>query len=71
MTWAQLTYGVWALVGATALFAWLASSYGWRIGGARIGRLWTLVGELLEGRLWLRMAVLAGWIWVGVHAFAR
>ena len=38
MTWAEVTYGLWAAVAAAALVLWLASARAWRLGGARIRR---------------------------------
>jgi hypothetical protein len=71
MTWADVTYALWAVVALAALLAWLASRRAWRIGGARIGRPSALLRDAFGGRTWLRVAVVLGWVWLGVHAFAR
>ena len=71
MTWADVTYALWAAAVLGALFLWLASRRVWPGGRARIGRPSTLVRDVLGDRTWLRVVVVLGWVWVGVHVFAR
>lgn len=70
MTWADATYAIWAAGALGAGVLWLVSVRGWTIGRARVGR----AGELVAGALahrWVRPVAVLGWIWVGVHVFAR
>jgi hypothetical protein len=71
MTWAAVTYAIWAFVTLAALFLWLASWRGWRVGRSCVGRPSALLRDALGGRTWLRVVVVLGWVWVGVHVFAR
>lgn len=71
MTWATVTYALWALVTAASLTLWLASWRGWRVGRKGVGRPSALLGDALRGRTWLRVVVFLGWAWLGVHVFAR
>jgi hypothetical protein len=71
MTWAEVTYGLWAAIAAAALMLWLASVRAWRIGGAQIRRPAAALCDALDARTWLRVAVIVGWAWLGIHAFAR
>lgn len=71
MTWAEVTYALWALVALLALCLWLASARGWRLGDRPLGRPSGLLRDALAGRTWLRVVVVLGWVWVGVHTFAR
>ncbi len=71
MTWADVTYALWALTALATLVLWLASRRSWKVGGTRIGRPSALLRDALGGRTWLRVAVVLGWAWLGVHAFAR
>ncbi len=71
MTWAEVTYGLWAAIASSALVLWLASARAWRIGGARVRRPSAALRDALGARTWLRVAVVIGWAWLGVHAFAR
>lgn len=71
MTWASVTYALWSLVVLASLFLWLASWRGWRVGWSRVGRPSALLRDALSGRTWLRVVVVVGWVWVGVHTFAR
>lgn len=71
MTWAHATYAAWALIALGAGVLWLASRRAWPVGKTRVARPSALLRDLLDGRTWLRVVVVLGWIWVGVHAFAR
>jgi len=71
MTWASVIYALWALVSIVALFLWLASWRRWHVGSWRVGRPSALLRDLLGGRTWLRAVVVLGWVWLGVHLFAR
>ena len=71
MTWAHATYAAWALIALAAGALWLGSARAWSIGRARIGRPSALLRDMLGGRTWLRVVVVLGWVWVGVHTFAR
>lgn len=71
MTWANVTYAVWALVVLLAVVLWVASWRHWHVGRARVGRPAALLRDAFSGRAWLRVVVVLGWIWLGVHAFAR
>ncbi len=71
MTWARVTYALWAFAALSALFLWIASRRGPRGARARTAQPATLLRDALDGRLWLRVAVLLAWVWLGVHAFAR
>lgn len=71
MSWADVTYALWAAVALAALVLWLASKRAWTVGRTRIGRPATLIRDLLGDRTWLRAIVVLGWVWVGVHSFAR
>lgn len=71
MTWASVTYAVWSLVALGAFALWLASRRGWGVGSSRVGRPSALLRDALGGRTWLRVIVVLGWIWLGVHLFAR
>jgi hypothetical protein len=62
------SYAVWAVIGAFAVALWVTSltSAGRRI----IVRPAAVLARLATNR-WLRVALLAGWGWVGWHLFAR
>lgn len=71
MTWADVTYALWALIALLALVLWLASVRAWKIGSTRIGRPSGLLRDAFGDRTWLRVVVVLGWAWVGIHTFAR
>lgn len=71
MTWASVTYALWAVVVFTSLYLWAASWRRWHVGRSRVGRPSGLLRDALSGRTWLRVIVVLGWVWVGVHTFAR
>lgn len=71
MTWANVTYALWAVVALGALALWLASSRGWKVGRSRVGRPSAILHRVLAGRTWLRVVFVLGWVWVGIHTFAR
>lgn len=71
MTWATVTYALWALVALLAVLLWVASWRGWRVGRSGVGKPSALIRDALGTRTWLRVLVVLGWIWVGVHVFAR
>lgn len=71
MTWAHVTYALWALAALLTLLLWLSSARGWRIGHTRIGRPSALVARMFGDRTWLRAVVVLVWVWWGVHTFAR
>lgn len=62
------SYAVWAVIGALAVALWVASltSAGQRF----LVRPVVLLRRLATDR-WLRLAILAGWGWLGWHLFAR
>lgn len=66
MTLADALYATWAALVAAALVLWALS----RRVTAGVGRPSALVAALVR-RPWVRAAVVAGWVWVGVHTFAR
>jgi hypothetical protein len=71
MTSADVVYAIWAFVALSVLVLWAASVRGWRVGAVGVGRPGALLRDLLGSRPWLRALLVAGWIWVGVHSFAR
>jgi hypothetical protein len=71
MTWADVTYALWALAALAFLLLWLASARAWKIGRTRIGSPSALIRDAFGDRTWLRVVVLLAWVWVGVHTFAR
>ncbi|MHB1852772.1 MAG: DUF6186 family protein [Acidimicrobiales bacterium] len=71
MTWAEVTYGLWAAIALAALVLWLASAHTWRVGRIRIRRPSAALRDALGTRTWLRVAVVVGWAWLGIHVFAR
>ena len=71
MTWANVTYALWALAALGGSLLWLAAARRWILGRVRVGRPSALLRDVLANRTWLRVLVVLGWLWVGVHAFAR
>jgi hypothetical protein len=71
MTWADVTYAVWAFVAAGAALLGTAALRGWRVRRRRITRPSAIVARVLGRAMWVRLVFLLGWIWVGVHFFAR
>lgn len=71
MTWATVTYALWALAALGACLLWAASARGWTAGRLGVGRPSALLRAALGDRAWLRVLVLLAWVWVGVHVFAR
>lgn len=70
MTWADATYAVWAFCALGVATLWLASARGWPRSQARVGRPAAIIRAVLVRR-WVRILFVLGWIWVGVHTFAR
>jgi hypothetical protein len=70
MTWAHVTYAIWAFVALAAALLWAASARGWNLAGSRVGRPSALVRALLSHGA-ARVVVLLGWMWLGIHFFAR
>lgn len=62
------SYAVWAVIGALALALWVASLT--TAGRRFLVRPRAVLARLATDR-WLRLAVLAGWGWLGWHLFAR
>jgi hypothetical protein len=60
-------YVVWALLLVAALVLW-GLSYSSR--GPAVARPAAVVARLATGT-WLRIVLVAGWMWVGWHLFAR
>ena len=71
MTWAHVTYALWAVFALLFLTLWVVSKRAWKVGRLRIGRPSVLIRDALCDRTWLRTLVVLGWVWLGVHAFAR
>ncbi len=71
MSWADVTYALWAVAALGFFVLWLAARRASKLGRARIGRPSVLVRDMLDDRTWLRMLVVLAWVWLGVHAFAR
>ena len=71
MTWAFSVYGVWAFVALAAAASELAALRGWRLAGKTVRRPGRASAALLNRSRWVRLLVVAGWIWLGVHFFAR
>lgn len=70
MSWAHATYAVWALCAASAAALWLASARVWAMPHSRVGRPAAIIRAVLVRR-WVRVFFVLGWIWVGIHTFAR
>lgn len=70
MSWAEAIYAVWAFCAAGAATLWLASARGWPIPLERVGRPAAILRAVLVHR-WVRIFFVLGWIWVGIHTFAR
>lgn len=71
MTWADVTYAVWAFLVAGAALSGTAALAGWRIGNRHIARPSAIVARVLGRSMWIRLVFVLGWVWVGVHFFAR
>lgn len=62
------SYAVWAVLGALSLALWVASLVP---AGRHVVARPAAVLARLAADPWLRVALLAGWAWVGWHLFAR
>lgn len=71
MTWAFTVYGVWAFVAVAAIISALVAARGWRVRGRLVRRPSAAVAALLAHGRWVRLLLVLGWIWLGVHFFAR
>lgn len=71
MSWADSVYAIWSALALASGVLWVAAMRGWRLGRHRVGRPAAVVRDMLARRSWLRLLVVLGWIWVGVHSFAR
>ncbi len=63
---ADLSYAVWAALGASALGLWAWS----RAPGGTVARPAVVVERLATGPL-LRILLVLAWMWAGWHLFAR
>jgi hypothetical protein len=66
MTSHQITVAVWILLGLIAVALEAAA----RLPKSRIPRLGTLLGAAMRTRSG-RVGILAAWLWIGLHFFAR
>ena len=62
----QVTIAIWILLGLTAIALEAAA----RLPGSRVPALGTLLGAAMRTRSG-RVGILAAWLWVGLHFFAR
>lgn len=71
MTWADAVYGTWAFVALAGAVSAVAAARGWSVGLRRIRRPSAALAALLARGAWVRVLVVLGWIWLGVHFFVR